>query len=77
MPDFFVGGQVLFTGTKIRRNVATADFASMYPSLIRDGGVSPECIDFIDYESRDKSRFDHIHALCTYRYHPNLNTACI
>ena len=32
----------------------------MYPTLMRDCGISPECIDFVDVSSRYVPRFDHI-----------------
>lgn len=72
IPDVFTGGQVLFTGNKVRRDVAIVDFTSMYPSIIRDGGISPECIDFIDYDNRNTCRFDQMTCLCSYRYEPGL-----
>ena len=60
IPNVFSGGHVFFTSEKVRRNVAIVDFSSMYPTLIRDGGISPECIDFVDVSSRYVPRFDHI-----------------
>lgn len=68
---------MLFTGTNVRMNIATVDFATMYPTLIMDGGIPPECIDFIDCESHDKPMFDHTHILSTYMYHLSLNSVCI
>ena len=51
IPNVFTGGQVLFTVEKVKKDVAVVDFSSMYPSLIKDCGISPECIDFIDASS--------------------------
>ena len=68
IPNIFSGGHVLFTGKKVRKNVSIVDFTSMYPSLIRDGGISPECIDFIDISSMDVTRFDSITLVYTYQY---------
>ena len=42
---------MLFTVEKVKKDVAVVDFSSMYPSLIKDCGISPECIDFIDASS--------------------------
>ena len=77
IPNVFSGGQVLFTGEKVKRNVAIVDFTSMYPSLIRDAGVSPECVDFIDMSSRHYSRFDSIRVLYTYSYNTGAGFASI
>lgn len=64
VPNTFVGGQVLFTGNKVERDVAIVDFTSMYPSIIRDGGISPECIDYIDLDTRLEPRFNYLICLC-------------
>ena len=48
---FIVGDQVLFTGHKVRRDVTIVDIITMYSSVIMDGGISPESIDFIDMPS--------------------------
>lgn len=58
IPSVFSGGQVFFKGEKVRRNVAIVDFTSMYPSLIRDSGISLECIEFIDATSKNDPQFD-------------------
>lgn len=48
---FIVGDQVLFTGHEVRRDVTIVDIITMYSSVIMDGGISPESIDFIDMPS--------------------------
>jgi hypothetical protein len=68
IPDVFTGGQVLFTGEKVCRNVAIVDFTSMYPSIIQGGGISPEYIDFIDHNVSHIPRFSYIHNMCAYSY---------
>ncbi len=77
IPDVFTGGQVLYTGEKVRRNVAIVDFVSMYPTIIRDGGISPECIDFIDYDSKTTPRFDYICSVYAYLYDSSEHTLSI
>jgi len=71
IPDTFVGGQVLFTGNKVKRDVVVVDFTSMYPSIIRDGGISPECIDYIDLDKKLEPRFDYLICLCYNDYNRN------
>jgi len=68
IPDIFSGAHVLFTGEKVKRNVAIVDFTSMYPSIIRDGGISPECIDFIDVSSNNIPRFSYIKLIYSHNY---------
>jgi DNA polymerase elongation subunit (family B) len=77
VPDVFTGGQVLFTGEKVWRNIAIVDFTSMYPSIIRDGGISPECIDFIDYDTKHNPRFDYIYSICVYSYDSSKHMVCV
>ena len=64
---------MLFTVEKVKKDVAVVDFSSMYPSLIKDGGISPECIDFIDALSSIDPPFDSIRIICSYKHstHPN------
>ena len=68
VPKVFIGGHVFFTGEKVRNNVAIVDFTSMYPSIIKDGGISPECIDFIDMSDRYTPRFDYVEVVYTYKH---------
>jgi DNA polymerase elongation subunit (family B) len=77
IPDVFTGGQVLFTGERVQRNVAILDFMSMYPSIICDGGISPECIDFIDYNVRHTPRFSYVHNIYAYSYDSSRHIVCV
>ncbi len=77
LPKMFIGGHVLFTGEKVRNNVAIVDFTSMYPSIIKDGGISPECIDFIDLSDRHRPRFDYIEVIYTHKYSTSSNESSV
>ncbi len=68
MPHAFPGAMVLFTGTKAARNVMVQDFTSMYPTIIKDDGISPECIDWPPLPLPQTPRFDRIAAIASCKY---------
>jgi hypothetical protein len=42
------------------------DYVSMYPTLVKDGGISPECNDYISASSVNTPRFDRIVVVISY-----------
>jgi DNA polymerase elongation subunit (family B) len=57
-PDNFEGGYVHFRRPLVCSHPMIIDFVSMYPTIMSEVNISPECIDFISLEELDESTFE-------------------
>ena len=70
-PECFNGGELVYTGPTITSNVMTADFISIYLSIMASCGVSPEIIDYVTPSYFQTCRFDDITTIGKYTVHNN------
>ncbi len=57
-PEKFYGGQVHFKGGAVTSYPMVVDFVSMYPTIMTRGLISPESMDYLDFNTNRGPRFE-------------------